>query len=330
MRMASSWYYVDANGQQVGPVSADEIRAALQSGAATNASLAWRDGLANWQPISALAAELGIAAAAASTVAAPAAELPSAWKQSAEANPYRAPEAESSEGFFENTTDIVYAGFWKRWAALFLDQLIIGLPLSIAFFFISFTVAMSSGGQPSATTTIFLQLGFYAVWLSVAFFYYASLESSEAQATFGKRALGIKVTDMSGQRIDFKQAAFRWFAASLSYMAMYIGFAMAGFTQRKQALHDLLVSTLVVDRWAFTRFPERQQRGLGGCAIVFIVVIAGSLLLIPIFIAVAISQYQDYARRAGSAYVEPEARMVCEAPVSSTYVARCLPPSFEA
>ncbi len=327
--MSSSWYYVDANGQQVGPVSVEEIRAALQRGAATQATLAWRDGLANWQPISALAAELGLAGAA--TVASPAAELPAAWKQSAEANPYRAPEAESGEGFFENTTDIVYAGFWKRWAALFLDQLIIGLPLTFAFGFLSFFVAMSSGGKPNATTTIFLQLGFYVVWLAVALFYYAGLESSESQATFGKRALGIKVTDLQGRRLDFRQAAMRWFAASLSYLALYIGFAMAGFTQRKQALHDLLASTLVVDRWAFTRFPERQQRGLGGCAIIFIVMIAGSLLLIPILAAVAVSAYQDYVRRAGgSAYVEPEAKMVCEAPVSSTYVARCLPLSFDA
>jgi uncharacterized RDD family membrane protein YckC len=322
MQMAGSWYYVDANGQQVGPVSAEEVRAAVQRGAASNETLAWRDGLANWQPISALAAELGLGAAA-TTVVASAAEVAT--------NPYRAPETESGEGLFENTTDIVYAGFWKRWAALFLDQMIIGLPLGIAFFFVSFGVAMSAGGQPNPFTAILLQLGFYAVWLSVALFYYASLESSEAQATFGKRALGIKVTDLSGQRITFKQAMARWFAASLSYMALYIGFAMAGFTQRKQALHDLLASTLVVDRWAFTRFPERQQRGLGGCAILFIIMIAGSLLLIPIFIAVAVSQYQDYVRRAGgNAYVEPEARMVCEAPVSSTYEARCLPPSFEA
>ncbi len=328
--MASSWYYVDANGQQVGPVSAEEVRAALQRGAATNASLAWRDGLANWQPISALAAELGLAAGA-GTVAAAAADMPAAWKQPAEANPYRAPETESGEGFFENAGDIVYAGFWKRWAALFLDQMIIGIPLGVAFFFVSFGMAMSSGGQPSPVTAIILQLGFYAVWLSVALFYYAGLESSEAQATFGKRALGIKVTDLSGQRINFKQAAMRWFSAALSYMALYIGFAMAGFTQRKQALHDLLASTLVVDRWAFTRFPERQQRGLGGCAIVFIVMIAGSLLLIPIFIAFAVSQYQDYVRRAGgNAYVEPEPRMVCETPASSRYVARCLPPAFEA
>jgi len=324
--MASSWYYVDANGQQVGPVSVEELRAALQRGAATNASLAWRDGLANWQPISALAAELGLASAVATTATA----APVASSARAEANPYRAPETESGEGFFEGATDVVYAGFWKRWAALFLDQLIIGLPLGILFFFVSLGFTMSSGGQPDPATAIMLQLGFYAVWIPAALFYYAGLESSEAQATFGKRALGIKVTDLNGQRISFKHAVGRWFSAAVSYLSLYIGFAMAGFTQRKQALHDLMAGTLVVDRWAYTRYPERQQRGLGGCAIVFMVVVFGSLIAIPIFAAIMVSAFQDYARRAGNAYVEPEARMVCEAPASSTYVARCLPPSFDA
>jgi uncharacterized RDD family membrane protein YckC len=106
---------------------------------------------------------------------------------------------------------------------------------------------------------------------------------------------------------------------------------MAGFTQRKQALHDYLASTLVVDRWAYTRFPERQQRGLSGCLVLFIVMIVGMLVLIPILVAVAIAQYSEYVRRAnGGAYVEPEGITVCKTPASSPYVARCLPPSFEA
>jgi len=328
----STWYYVDVNGQQVGPVSAEEVRAALQRGVTTNAGLAWRDGLAGWQPIAELAAELGLASAdaAATVVLAPPPILPPP-PAAAETNPYRAPDSEPGEGFFDST-DIVYAGFWRRWAALFLDQLILGIPLGIVFFFVGLAIGLSAGGaQPDPMKVILMQFGFYAVWLTIALFYYAGLESSEAQATFGKRALGIKVTDLQGQRISFKQAMGRWFAAALSYMALYIGFAMAGFTQRKQALHDTIASTLVVDRWAYTRFPERQQRGLSGCLIVFMVVIIGSLVMIPIIFAVAISQYQEYLRRAnGSTYEVPEAITVCVAPPSSAYVARCLPPSFEA
>ena len=324
--MSSNWYYVDAAGTQVGPIDALQLRAALRDGKATPATLAWRDGLSGWMPISELLAEIdppGVMPAA--PPAMPASREPG------DANPYQAPQTEgSSEGYFDSQ-DIVYAGFWRRWAALFLDQLIIGVPLSVLFFFVSLAVGLSAGGQPDPAKVVMLQLGLYVVWFLVAGFYIASLESSEAQATFGKRALGIKVTDLGGQRLSFKHALGRWAGAAISYMTLYIGFAMAGFTQRKQALHDYMASTLVVDRWAYTRFPERQQRGLSGCLIVFMVFIIGSLLMIPILIAVAVSQFQEFQRRAGgSVYVEPEARTVCVVPVSSQYVARCLPPSFEA
>ena len=99
--------------------------------------------------------------------------------------------------------DVVYAGFWRRWAALFLDQIIIGLPLGIAFFFVSLLVGLSSpGSEPNPATVIALQLGFYAVWFSVAVFYFAGLESSEAQATFGKRALGISDPTQAAQAVQ--------------------------------------------------------------------------------------------------------------------------------
>jgi len=324
----ANWYYVDAGGQRVGPMSSEELRAAVQSGAATMASLAWREGLTGWMPLSQVAGELGLASAA----SAPTVVLPPP-RESQDANPYRAPDTESGEGGFDNSGDVVYAGFWRRWAALFLDQIIVGLPLSIVFFFISLAVGLAGGAQhpPDPFTMVALQLGFYAVWFAVAVAYYAGLESSEAQATFGKRALGIKVTDLEGRRISLQRAGGRWFAAAISYMSLYIGFAMAGFTQRKQALHDFMAGTLVVDRWAYTRYPERQQRGMSGCLVLFIVMICGFLLLIPIAIIIAISSFKEFqSHNVGANYTEPPAVIVCMAPASSTYVARCLPPSFDA
>jgi uncharacterized RDD family membrane protein YckC len=231
--------------------------------------------------------------------------------------------------------DVVYAGFWRRWAALFLDQLILSIPLGMIFFFLALamglTGAMGSSTQPPVAAILGMEFGFYLIWWTAALFYFATQESSEAQATFGKRALGIKVTDLEGRRISFKHAMGRWFAAALSYMSIYIGFLMAGFTQRKQGLHDVIASTLVVDKWAYTAFPERQERKPSGCVIVFMVVIVGSLILVPIVVAIAVAQYAEYARRAGQVWVEPEPQgtMLCVTPPSSAYVARCLPPSFE-
>jgi uncharacterized RDD family membrane protein YckC len=149
--------------------------------------------------------------------------------------------------------------------------------------------------QPPVGAVLGMEFVFYLIWWGVGLFYFATLESSEAQSTFGKRALGIKVTDLDGRRISFQHAMGRWFAAALSYLSMYIGFLMAAFTQRKQGLHDMVAGTLVVDRWAFTDYPERQERKPSGCVIVFMVFVIGLLLLIPIAAALAIAGFARYS-----------------------------------
>jgi len=76
--------------------------------------------------------------------------------------------------------------------------------------------------------------------------YYALLQSSAWQATLGKKALGLEVTDLQGRRISFGRATGRFFAKFLSLMIVFIGFLMIGFTERKQGLHDILAGTLVI------------------------------------------------------------------------------------
>jgi uncharacterized RDD family membrane protein YckC len=75
--------------------------------------------------------------------------------------------------------------------------------------------------------------------------YFAILESSVWQATLGKRALGVVVTDLSGDRISFGRATGRHFAHYLSAIFL-IGFLVQPFTAKRQALHDKIAGTLVV------------------------------------------------------------------------------------
>ena len=82
---------------------------------------------------------------------------------------------------------------------------------------------------------------YVAAWL-----YFGFMESSAWQATLGKRAVGIMVTDLDGHRISFARASGRYFASLLSQMIIYIGYIIGAFTERKQTLHDLIVSTVVV------------------------------------------------------------------------------------
>ena len=204
---------------------------------------------------------------------------------------------------FTGDADIVYAGFWRRYAALFIDQLILGLcfyaVIAILAVFLGFSGAfpeMSEDHLPAWWLPAYF--GAILAYYIAAAMYYSFQESSVHQGTLGKRALGIKVVDAQGRRLTRKHALGRWFAASLSYLTMYIGFLMAAFTERKQALHDIVADTLVTDRWAFTDHPERQKRQLSGCLVALIIGVVGIIPLAGILAAIAIPQYQDYVFRA--------------------------------
>ncbi|GAB3820472.1 hypothetical protein GCM10028895_20670 [Pontibacter rugosus] len=79
----------------------------------------------------------------------------------------------------------------------------------------------------------------------VGWLYYAGFESSAKQATPGKQLFGIFVTDTQGYRLSFARASGRYFGKMLSGLILLIGYIMAAFTKRRQALHDMLASTLV-------------------------------------------------------------------------------------
>lgn len=204
--------------------------------------------------------------------------------------------------------DIVQAGFLRRWAAIFLDSLILTTAFYAVFFVLILVVGVAGGfealgdfdTEEPPSWAVGAYLGLYLVYFVMAGLYYALMESSSAQATVGKMALGIKVVDRNGARLTFPHALGRWFAAALSYITLYIGYLMAAFTERKQALHDIVVGTFVVDKWAYTDTPERQQRGLSGCLIAFLVVIVGviGISVIGILAAVALPAYADYTARA--------------------------------
>jgi uncharacterized RDD family membrane protein YckC len=80
----------------------------------------------------------------------------------------------------------------------------------------------------------------------LALLYLAIMESSDRQASFGKLAMGLKVTDVHGERISFWRAIGRELAKIISSQTFCIGFIIAGFSERKQALHDVIARTLVV------------------------------------------------------------------------------------
>jgi uncharacterized RDD family membrane protein YckC len=140
---------------------------------------------------------------------------------------------------------IVHAGFWRRCAAYMLDSIILSLAMAVVFGLIGFaTATLIAGNHPGiAGLLVFVA---YVLLIVGMWLYFAKFESGPSQATPGKRVMGIKVTDDKGQRIGFGRATGRFFGKIISGMIMNIGYMMAGFTGRKQALHDLMAGCCVV------------------------------------------------------------------------------------
>jgi uncharacterized RDD family membrane protein YckC len=136
-----------------------------------------------------------------------------------------------------------YGGFWIRFLALLVDSAILFV-VSVALF-----VGATMGLGAEALTPVA-----FAVWL-IWFFYFPVMHASARQGTFGKALLGLKVARVDGGRISILRSLGRELAKILSSAVFMVGYIMAGFTGRKQALHDLVASTYVIREGASHLVP---------------------------------------------------------------------------
>jgi uncharacterized RDD family membrane protein YckC len=138
---------------------------------------------------------------------------------------------------------------------IYCAQAFIAVPV-LALFGISFVNQASNfDGNASDGDIIAMVITMVTAGAAIAFLvfvlqvlYYSFMESSKYQGTLGKMALGLIVTDANGAKLDFTKALIRNLGKIVSWFVMGIGFIMAGFTEKKQALHDMIASTLVVKK----------------------------------------------------------------------------------
>ena len=235
--------WIGRDGERHGPYKEDDVRQWLRSGQVSSTDLAWYEGLADWQPLSVLFPDEVRSAAPAT------------------ANPYAAPSAPLQPLPQTNAAALEdFAGFWKRVAAYILDAIILYIPNLLIMKAMGGDAAqaamqqtiLAAPGDPHAMMAAYGQ--FYsmvgpaiAITSAMAWLYFALCESSAWQATLGKLALGIRVTDVHGKRISFLRALGRYPAKILSTLILGIGFLMVAWTPRKQGLHDMIASTLVLN-----------------------------------------------------------------------------------
>jgi uncharacterized RDD family membrane protein YckC len=243
--------WIGRQGERHGPYQEEQIKEWLRSGQLSRDDLAWYDGLADWQPLSVLFPMEKPTPPPAPDVYAP--------------PPMQQPPQVAGATFD-------YAGFWQRFGAWVIDLIILTIPSMIAMYFLGGMEAYKhfleqvqvSGGDMSAAIREYAKAteSSSVASLVITFLYYAFFESSKWQATPGKLALRLRVTDINGQRVTLARAAARNVVrlASLIFgLIPVICYLAVAWTQRKQGLHDLMASTLVLNGTAQEQPPQRPQ-----------------------------------------------------------------------
>lgn len=230
--MSEQWFFAQG-GQRQGPIATNELKSRLASGRVSATALVWREGMPDWVEAGAVPELAGIVASAPAPPALPPPPLPASPASSPAANPaygaappHAAPYAPHPAALGPAPA-LIPAPHGARFVAGLLD--------SVVLIVASCALSAVTGGVSAPLVGIVLVAG-----------YYGYFESSEQQATPGKKLMNLKVVDMKGNRITPGTAIIRYFAKYLSSFLLLIGYIMILFTEKHQGLHDKIADTLVV------------------------------------------------------------------------------------
>jgi uncharacterized RDD family membrane protein YckC len=260
-----NWHYAQ-NGQQVGPVTDEQLSQLFQAGKINQDTLVWREGMPDWRPYQEAVAQSNQPFA--SMAQAPGAEIsPSddqvvcsecgglfpvgeiirVGKASVCATCKPLFLQKLSEGARINTGELDYAGIPARFAAIFLDGLLLGAVNFGINFIIGLMASVSTrpvdGKLPAGF--LVLQLILFVINITTAVTYETILIGKYG-ATLGKMACKIHVVTADGGKVTYARAFGRYFAKLLSSLTCLIGFIMALFDDQKRALHDHICNTRVI------------------------------------------------------------------------------------
>jgi uncharacterized RDD family membrane protein YckC len=261
-----NWYYVN-QGKQAGPVDDAQLAELRRTGVVQADTLIWREGMANWEPYSTAFVEPqpvgeGVATSSqtpafpATTVAeAPQAVCSECGRMFAKDSMIRYGTVhvcanckpvfmqKLAEGARINTGALNYAGFWIRFAAYFLDQILLSV-VSLGMGFVAgLIMGVAFGNEPTAI--IILQIVLFVIQMGIAISYEVIL-TTKYGATLGKMACKLAVVTPDGGPITYGRSFGRFFSKIVSSLTCLIGYIMAGFDEEKRSLHDRMCNTRVV------------------------------------------------------------------------------------
>ena len=253
-----NWYYVDA-GQQAGPVDDAQLEELVRTGRVQSDTLVWNEGLTNWLPYSQVkaggppgAGVPPVGASAPSGSEAVCAECGGVFNLQ-DTIPYGNIRVcanckpvfmqKLAEGARLNDGQMVYAKFWTRFAAVFLDGLILYVVNFVIGLIGGLGFSQAIGAQPTRAIALQIILAFVQLVIGMS---YEAILIGKYGATLGKMACKIKVVTAEGGKVSYGRAFGRYFAKMLSGLICGIGYFMAAFDDEKRALHDRICNTRVV------------------------------------------------------------------------------------
>lgn len=213
--MDQEWYYT-IGGRQTGPISLSELNNLAITGQLLQTDMIWKTGMPGWVKANNLSGLF---------------DTP---------NPDAPPPIIFSSEFEQSIT---YAGFWKRFAAFIIDLIIIAVCPVLIIFSFGIILDLSEVNNLEMIDKIHSYISIAVPWL-----YFSLMESSPMQATLGKMAFGIKVTDLNGKRVSFGKATGRHIGKIISMFTFFVVFLMIAFTNKKQGLSDMIAGCLVVNK----------------------------------------------------------------------------------
>lgn len=232
--MSDQWYYSSSGTDHQGPVTLEQLRGLVREGKVAASHLVWSEGMPQWVAAGGLQQLFPFEPPPLAVEPV----VPIGYQSAAPQINYYNPAG----------AVVMYAGFWWRALAYMIDACILWLPQHTITSLLQATIRIpipTSHGIPLMPPITSLA-GFAE--MAMDWLYFALMESSSYQATIGKMICGLIVTDAAGARITFGRATARHFSKIISAIILYIGFMMAGWTERKQALHDMIAGTLVIKK----------------------------------------------------------------------------------
>ena len=259
-----NWYYVDA-GQQAGPVDDTQMEELARAGKVQDDTLVWYEGMDNWRPYGQVKASSPMPQTApTSATPGPAATAPSETTREAVCvecgRIFKMDDMIRHEGgyvcanckpvFMQKLKEgakvgggLNYAGFWTRFAAVFLDGLILGAVNFVIGLVAGLTASQAVGAEPTGAIVMQLILVFVQLAIGVT---YEAVMIGKYGATLGKMACKIRVVTADGGTVSYGRAFGRYFAKLLSGFTCLIGYIIAAFDEQKRTLHDHICNTRVV------------------------------------------------------------------------------------